>query len=306
MGRTNQILEESVNDLLAVNADPEASKRPDVMTVRISDFDGVQYSIQIKQGDDKLIIGVSYPGYKEIQEAADLELKARYGDFIAPEPDNGRDDVSLVFPIDEIRQKDNDYKIKLVNDIILLKDTIMCGPLKNYFTALKSGSPLAEPIMYNYRGDTVLYLIPSSDRVTVVFGIDFAEPTDKVIARVFMQELADVKKVVRSAPPFTWREDPPYDQCKIGPQSNPGILGYASLSILKAHISTDEKLMEVVSVLLNFRTFLQYHLKCAKSYFHSRMRSKCSALLKILNRAKVSFGTKKKTTKSGKTFTRKK
>lgn len=302
--KTNRILEESLTDLFALEAD--AGKRPNVLNVRISDFDGVQFSLQIENESDKLHIGIAYPGYKEIQELADLELKEKYGELVADKPSNAQDDVSLVLSLDEVRQKDATEKKKLRDDILLLKEVMMRGALKKYFKALMSGKPESKPMMYNIRGDTTVYLIPGDDRVSVCFGIDFNEPTDKVIARVFMQELSDSKKIVRSAPPFKWSVDPPYANCKIGPKTNPGILGYATIGILKSHLATDDKMDDVIHVLINFRTFLQYHLKCAKSYFHSRMRAKCSALLKILNRAKVSFGSKNKKSKSGKTFTRKK
>lgn len=301
--KTNRILEESLTDLLALEND--SGKRPSVLNVRVSDFDGVQYSLQIENESDKLHIGIAYPGYKEIQELADLEMKEKYGELIADKPSNAVDDVSLVLSLDEVRQKDATEKKKLRSDILLLKEVMMRGAFRKYFMSLRNGKPETKPMMYNIRGDTVVYLVPGDDRVSITFGIDFNEPTDKVIARVFMQELSDSKKVVRSAPPFMWSVDPPHSKAKIGPKTNPGILGYATLGILKSHLPNDDKMDEIIHVLINFRTFLQYHLKCAKSYFHSRMRAKCSALLKILNRAKVSFGPKTKKSK-GKQFSRKK
>lgn len=51
---------------------------------------------------------------------------------------------------------------------------------------------------------------------------------------------------------------------------------------------------------------MQYHMKCSKQYFHARMRSRVSSLLKVLNRAKVENPDeqKQKKTISGKTFLR--
>lgn len=52
-------------------------------------------------------------------------------------------------------------------------------------------------------------------------------------------------------------------------------------------MSTPAKRAKTANALQSFRTYLQYHIKCAKSYFHSRMRKRCNDLLKVLNRAKV-------------------
>ena len=47
--------------------------------------------------------------------------------------------------------------------------------------------------------DNVLYIIPSGDKVTLGYGINFSQSTDKSLARVFLQELVDTKRQVKSA-----------------------------------------------------------------------------------------------------------
>jgi len=74
--------------------------------------------------------------------------------------------------------------------------------------------------------------------------------------------------------------------------------------VLKSHLDRDKK-DRVISVLQVFRNYLQYHIKCSKSYFHSRMRLRVAALIAVLNRSKMEplvEGTKR--TITGKTFTR--
>jgi len=99
---------------------------------------------------------------------------------------------------------------------------------------------------------------------------------------------------------------PPSELKAFGIKDPTGNLGFFSLAILKDHVTKDEVQSKVVEALQSFRTYLQYHIKCSKSYFHSRMRAKAKDLLKVLNRAKQpdpeATGTKK--TISGKTFTR--
>jgi actin related protein 2/3 complex, subunit 2 len=86
-----------------------------------------------------------------------------------------------------------------------------------------------------------------------------------------------------------------------------GILGFVSFSVMKSHIDKPDKLDKVVSVLQGFRNFMQYHIKCSKAHFHSRMRARAVSLLGVLNRAKPDIDPKtlQARTMSGKTFTRK-
>jgi len=76
-----------------------------------------------------------------------------------------------------------------------------------------------------------------------------------------------------------------------------------TFAILKSHLEKNKQ-EAVIAVLQTFRTYLQYHIKCSKSYFHSRMRKRVVELLKVLNRAKVPDMKKEKKTAGGKTFKR--
>jgi len=153
--------------------------------------------------------------------------------------------------------------------------------------------------------------------VVTVFGLDFKEKVDRAVAKVFMQEFVDSRKALGFAPPIAWVQEqagpdrkgvtPPSELKAFGitePQF--GYLGFISFAILKEHVSKEETLTRVIDVLQGFRNYLQYHIKCSKSFFHSRMRGRCRELLKVLNRAKQvdPDGEKVKKTITGRTFTR--
>ncbi len=80
-----------------------------------------------------------------------------------------------------------------------------------------------------------------------------------------------------------------------------------STAVMKAHVDKQEKRDKVVSVLQGFRNFMQYHIKCSKAHFHSRMRARAASFLGVLNRAKPDIDPKtvQARTMSGKTFVRK-
>jgi len=64
------------------------------------------------------------------------------------------------------------------------------------------------------------------------------------------------------------------------------------------------KMENAAFTITTFRNYLHYHLKCCKSYLHTRMRTRVENLLKVLNRAKQETTVSKKTA-AGRNFTRK-
>jgi len=61
---------------------------------------------------------------------------------------------------------------------------------------------------------------------------------------------------------------------------------------------------KTIDMIIQFRNYLHYHIKCSKSHMHTRMRNRVDSLLKVLNRAKQEL-PKQKTTISGRTFVKK-
>jgi len=306
LAKGNRILEETVRDQIC--RDP-SEKRQQMLDVKLCDFDEVSYNVKIDGSGDKtnppMVVGIACPAYHSIQEYADAELKKTFPDLIAEEDliPSGYD-VGLAVDLAKCEEMKDDEKNALVKKISTCKFTLLSGPFRKFFDDLNAGTNSGQSFQFDLRHDTTVYFCPRDDRVTIIYAVDFQEKVDKVIARVFMQELCDARKRVRTAPPFAWSTNPPKEINALGVTSNPGILGYASLAVMASHVK-GKKADLVIEALINFRTFIQYHLKCAKSYFHSRMRKRCSDLLKILNRAKVRFGEKVKKTKGGKTFKRK-
>ena len=74
--------------------------------------------------------------------------------------------------------------------------------------------------------------------------------------------------------------------------------------IFQSHVSSVERLENSATLLQGFRTYLQYHIKAAKSYLASRMRLRVSKLLKTLKEARPKGPAKQKKTIGGKTFKR--
>jgi len=302
--RGNRILGETVSSKFFLDAE----EKVEPMDVKLCDFDDVSYRVLI-EAESKNIMSVSMncPCYKLIEKVGGREyLEKRYGKMVS-DPIAGYD-ITLKVNLDEL--KDQKTKEGLVQSLSQLKHTVIGGVFNYYFAQLNDGK-VPTHFSFPLRADTTVYFVPKNDRVTVLFTVDFKEKVDRAVARVFMQEFVDARnkdKTLGATPPVGFGVQPPLELSPFGiTEPVKGILGFVSFSVMKAHIDKPEKRDKVVSVLQGFRNFMQYHIKCSKAHFHSRMRARAVSLLGMLNRAKPDIDPKtiQARTMSGKTFTRK-
>jgi len=313
--RGNRILGETVSAKLFLDAD----EKVEPMDVKLCDFDDVHYRVVIEAPDPKkdaatqtdvktvMTVSMAMPCYKEIESVGGKEaLEKRYGSMVTEA--QSPYDISLRINLDEL--KDAKAKEALVTSISQLKHTVLGGVFDYFFNQLNANKKPAH-FSFKLRSDTTVFFVPSNDRVTVLYTVDFKEKVDRAVARVFMQEFAEARAKSRelgATPPVSFGVQPPLELTPFGiTQPIPGILGFMSFSVMKTHVDKPEKQAKIVSVLQGFRNFMQYHIKCSKAHFHSRMRARAASLLGVLNRAKheVDPKTVQARTISGKTFVRK-
>jgi len=294
----NRILQETV--AAHINLPDDEKREP--LNVRLCDFDDVSYLIEVTKDDlGTMKVSINMPCYYQIQEKGGANaVKTHFGDYATTAQDGF--DVTLSIEFSKITEKE-----QLIEKISQMKLLILGGAFEYFFAALNSGSPISEPFQFDIRGDTRVYMFPRDDRVTVIFSIDFVEPFDKLIGKVFLNEFVLARKNDRtlgSAPSCSFSENPPAELAELGITDSRGVLGFMAFPVLKSHVK-DEKRDRVIKTLQTFRTLLQYHIKMAKSHFHQRMRARVVSLTKVLNRAKVDQpGNDEKKTASGRTFKR--
>jgi len=249
---------------------------------------------------------MSLPCYKEIESlgAKDAFEKA-YGSMVTT-PLNGYD-VTVKVNLDEL--KEQKAKDEMVERLSCLKANVLAGIFDHFFSALLAGKSLTDPFRFKLRSDTEIFFFPKNDRVTVIFSFDFREKVDRAIAKIFMQEFVEAKRALGAAPPCNWFEskNPPTELAFYKITEATQNLGFISFAVQKSNLDSNKK-DRVISVLQVFRNYLQYHIKCSKSYFHARMRARVVTLLAVLNRAKYSEEEKltatQKKTAQGRTFNR--
>jgi actin related protein 2/3 complex subunit 2 len=174
--------------------------------------------------------------------------------------------------------------------------------------------------------EEAIYVIPSDDRVTVIFSTVFREETDRIFGKVFLQEFYDARRLpsIQSAPQVLYsnREPPSEIRHLPGLSSDDNVcymtfgaccaqvareitdLARSMTVLFPRHFSHPATAAKTISQIQLFRDYLHYHIKCSKAYMHSRMRARVAEFLKVLNRAKPEVAEKEKKTASGRSFVR--
>jgi len=293
----NRILAETVQAQL-IRENPEEKR--DAIDVRLCDFDDVHYRVSIEK-DNRSAMKVSFsaPWWAAVKDQGGEDaLQKHYKDLVT-EAEQGFD-VSIAINLDALPGKPEELVAKIGN----LKANLLGGVFDKYLSGVLTNSK-GSSFRFKLRADTELFFLPGNERVTIIYALDFKEKVDRAVAKVFLQEFVDAKRNLGAAPPVQWSANPPLELKEFGiDQPIQGLLGFCTFPILKSHVDKDKK-DKAIACLQSFRTFLQYHIKCSKSFFHSRMRLRVKELLLILNRAKQEpLVEAQKKTITGRTFTR--
>jgi len=267
------------------------------MDVKLCDFDDVSYHVVVDKSNlDQIKLSVAIPPFQKFKDKGGQAALDKYYSAFKGSAETGYD-FTLVINCPSVKDPE-----PVIKSLSLVKSRITGGAFDNPFSGLMEDKKV-EKFKFDLRADTTVFLYPMPDRITVVFEVNFQVKMDQVIANVMLKEFVLARKQIGRAPPCTWDANPPAELKDFGITTNKGCLGYMSFAILKSHLEKNKQ-EAVIAVLQTFRTYLQYHIKCSKSYFHSRMRRRVVELLKVLNRAKLPDLKKEKKTASGRTFKR--
>jgi actin related protein 2/3 complex subunit 2 len=294
----NRVLAETVAQRVKPS-DPTAKREP-LLSI-LCDFDDVAYKVEVDKAALNLIkVSMSMPFFNQIKNLGVSDVLATtYKDMVGA-TENGYD-VTLHIDLDKLPGTPDD----VIQKVKMLKTNVVGAPFARYLgNILKSGAASLEAAKFSLRQDTNVFLVSGQERATIIFGIDFRERVDLAVAKIFLHEFEDARRHLQAAPPCTFSANPPAELKQFGITEPQGQLGFLSFAILKSHVDNN-KLDRVVAALQNFRTYLQYHIKCSKTYFHARMRARVVSLLKVLNRAKQDQGDQPKRLMSGKYFKQK-
>ncbi|KAJ1921392.1 hypothetical protein H4219_000709 [Mycoemilia scoparia] len=264
------------------------SEKRDIVDIKLVDFDNVLYHIVTPDDNNvnHLNFSMQMRCFNEAMGygAGDV-LQRIYGNYIDPNTAQGYN-VTLRFDLDQLPE-DAEGLAQRVSEV---KRMIISAPFEQAIQYWESKPEQPGPLMaLPYRENETLYVQAHVDRITVIFSVLFKEEMDQVFGKVFLQEFVDVRRqgVLPNAPQVLYSSrDPPLeirDVVKFTPGEN---RGFVTFILTPRHFADLEVREKTISQIPLFRDYLQYHIKCAKAYMHSRMRTRVSDFLKVLNRAK--------------------
>ncbi|XP_011877838.1 PREDICTED: probable actin-related protein 2/3 complex subunit 2 [Vollenhovia emeryi] len=298
----NRILEETLTNKVK-NA--QSGHKQESTDVVIADFDGVLFHISNLSGDkSKLRISILLKFYKQLQEhGADELLKREYGSHLIA-PESGYN-VSVLIDLEKLPE---DWEA-LVRKVALLKRHCFASVFEKYFDFQEEycdspGRPVQKRAVIKYRDEETMYVEAKSDRVTVVFSTIFKDEDDMVIGKLFLQELKEGRRASHTAPQVLFNHREPPLELQDSEAAVGECIGYITFVLFPRHTNREAR-DNTIDLIHMFRNYLHYHIKCSKVYIHSRMRTKTTDFLKVLNRARSQSKSTEKKTITGRTFIRK-
>uniref|UniRef100_A0A7S3ABG9 Arp2/3 complex 34 kDa subunit n=1 Tax=Haptolina ericina TaxID=156174 RepID=A0A7S3ABG9_9EUKA len=298
----------AVGESVAARLNTAAGKR-EAVKVECSDFDGVKYRVEMLDDKDTLSVSLATRNFAEIKDAVGEKYFLDKYPAMMAQPEDGYS-ITVKIALSTLPDGGVDAEA-LVRQLSCMKRDVIGAPLYVCFAALASGSraPRAHYVI-NYRPSEAMYVVPSTDLVVVVYSIAFTDPVERAIAKVFLQEIEISRRQSRdlaTAPSVTYTQEAPHElkmlRLDLKEPSSPNFVGFVSLAISKRNVEGD-KLTKVLSLVEGYRTYLMYHVQGTKSQLHTRIRSRSTNWLQVLNRAMPDKMSTEKKTITGRTFKR--
>ncbi|KAG4303530.1 hypothetical protein PCK1_000048 [Pneumocystis canis] len=210
----------------------------------ISDFDGVMYHISTPETKTKMIISMKMRCYSNLLKYdAQSVLERYYGGLIVPPEE--KYDFSLCLDLEKLSSNEKENR-DLIRSIGLLKRNALVAPFEKAFiqqellakeqeNSREITNKVGEIMVIPYREEEAIFIIPSSDRVTVIFSTIFREETDRILGKVFLQEFVDARRrpAIQNAPQVLYSYcDPPLEIQSIKNLKQLDNIGYVTFGKL--------------------------------------------------------------------------
>ncbi|CAH8622559.1 unnamed protein product [Schistosoma bovis] len=254
----------------------------------LADFDGAIYHLRSVPNDrSKILVSITLNFFQELQEhGANEVLRREYGQYLLNKPEDGCS-VSLLYDLEHLPE---DYAL-IAQKAALLKRNCFAAVFEKFFefhASMGEDAVGCKKAVIHYRPDETLYISALADRVTVIFSTVFKESDDLIIAKVFLQELTEVRRRFDRAPQVLYSQSVPPSEL-VGTDAAVGDnVAYITFVLFPRHL-TPQASSRTINLIHILRNYLHYHIKCSKGYIHRRMRAKTFEFIKILNRARPQF-----------------
>ena len=141
-------------------------------------------------------------------------------------------------------------------------------------------------IKFHLNEKNIVHLTPLSDNLQLVYGIDFTQPTDQSLAKVFLQELKEAKNHVKNACPvnvYVETDEVPKNIIEIDHPKK-----YSNgLVVFNLFVNKFDTIKKFINYFVTFREYIQFHIHSIKTFLHIRMNRKGKELLGKLEGGKI-------------------
>ena len=260
------MIELGYSNVLLAQLLTEKVKDPSPTEQIISEFDGV--TLKVHTRENRLIVSMAMRCYDTLNEYGAAAIMEREYPGMTTDTEPGYD-VSLLIP--------TDCSPDLIAKLALIKRNALAAPFERAFEEherLVDTQETGALMTIQYRDEEAIYILPSNDRVTVIFSTIFREETDRIFAKVFLQEFYDARKrpAVQNAPQVLFSiRDPPMEIRGRGGLVDDKV-GYVTFVLFPRHFQGHRR-DECISHIQMFRNTLHFHIKASKAYMHQRSES---------------------------------
>lgn len=141
-------------------------------------------------------------------------------------------------------------------------------------------------LVFHLNEKNIVHLVPLSDNLQLVYGIDFSQGTDQSLARVFLQELKEAKNHVTNCIAgnvYSELAEVPKNIMDIDTPKN-----YSNgLVVFNLFVNKFDVIKKFLNYFVTFREYIQFHIHSIKTFLHIRMNRKGKELMKKLDGCRI-------------------
>ena len=118
-----------------------------------------------------------------------------------------------------------------------------------------------------------IWIYTDGNQIYITFNTKFEDKDDNVLAKSFLQELNASANKGKNGPHVEVKDDSPPGALENEPRAYSGKgVRYITFTLNDGHLKNEQKIERAIDLLHSFRTYLHYHIKCAKAYIRGKMR----------------------------------
>ena len=238
------------------------------------ELEGYECTPKCKLGDSEFDLGIkiNLEEYKKVFEKKSKKLSEEEAEKFDEERKPIREKLEKFAK--ETAEKLSNFRVKIYSYVLekMLKDVKEKKPVKQ--------------ISFHLNEKNILHVTPLSDNVQLTYGIDFLQPTDQSLAKVFLQELKEAKNHVKNCIAgnvYVETDEVPKNIIEIDHPKK-----YSNgLVVFNLFVNKFDTIKKFLNYFVTFREYIQFHIHSIKTFLHIRMNRKGKELLGKLEGSKI-------------------